>query len=495
MNNKLSFPNSNPNRWLVVFTIMLVAILEVLDVTIVNVSLPAMMGELGANVKQITWVLTSYIVSSAIVMPLTGFLQNQWGRKRLLIIDVTGFMISSMLCGAATSLTALVVFRILQGMFGASLIPLSQAVLRDTFPLAEQGKAMAIWGIGIMTAPVLGPVIGGFITENTSWRWIFYMNLPVCALSLILIIWVIKNTPIKKQAIDWTVLLLMAVGVGGLQLLLDQGNQRDWFESHFILLLLIVSVISLAVFIYRGLRKKNNIINLYLFFDRNFLISTVMLLLFCAALFSVLALQPIMLQQLFNYPALMAGWSMAPRGIASALGMAMVVPMMKHFGLKLPLLLGLALSGYGTYLMAHYNLQIDFAAVIWPGVIQGIGMGMFFVPLSALSLATITKQDYSEAAGLFSYGRMLGSAMGISVAATLLSRTSQMSWLQLGGHIQPFNSNLYLWLNQQYLPLNNQQTILRLTDELSRQASMVAFIDVYWIIALSFLILVPLILL
>ena len=208
---------------------MMVAILEVLDSTIVNVALPSMMGTLGANVEEITWVLTSYIVSSAIFIPLTGFIERNIGRKNLLLINVSGFMVSSALCGMSTNLSAMIIFRILQGIFGAALIPLSQAILRDTFPLEEQGKAMAIWGIGILTAPVLGPALGGFIVENFNWRFIFYMNLPFCFLGIFLILLVIQDTQRKPQKIDWLGMGLMAIGIGGLQLMLDRGNQYNWF--------------------------------------------------------------------------------------------------------------------------------------------------------------------------------------------------------------------------------------------------------------------------
>lgn len=483
---------SNQRR-LITITIMLVAVIEILDSTIVNVSLPHMMGSLGANAEQITWVLTSYVVSSAIVMPLTGFLVDNVGQKRLLLIMISGFMLASMLCGMTTSLSQIVTCRILQGVFGAGLVPISQYILRDIYSDEEQGKAMAIWGIGVMVAPILGPTIGGYITEFASWRWIFYINVPICAISLLMTILIIPETIKKSKAIDWTGLILMAVGIGCLQIFLDRGNQAGWLSSNLIFFLIVISITAVIIFIARGLRVKNNIVNLRLFNDRNYALSTLMLVIYAAAMFSALVLQPIMLEHLLGYPVQLAGLVMAPRGLASAFAMILVPSLMKRFGSKILLFVGIMLSIYGTYATSRYNLSVDVWNIIWPGIVQGAGMGLFFVPLSVEAFKTLPKNTIAEASGLFGFGRMLGTSIGISLFSTIVSRETQTNWNRLGGHINIFNHNLIHWLNAQHLTIHSPIALHKLGSELARQASMIAFNDSCWAIAIAFILILPLI--
>lgn len=487
--------NLSKNKGLVIITVMMVAILEVLDSTIVNVSLPHMMGSLGANSEQITWVLTSYIVASAIVMPLTGLLEHRLGRKNLLMMNIVGFMLSSIFCGMATSLSMIVTFRILQGAFGAAMIPLSQVILGDTFSKKEQTKAMAIWGIGIMAAPVLGPTLGGFITEHMSWRWVFYINVPGCLLSLFLASIVIPNTPKKNRAIDWTGLVLMALALGGLQLVLDQGNTKDWFNSDYILILAIVAVISLITFAMRGWNKKNHIINLKLFADKNFSTSTIMMALFCGALFGNMSLQPIMLENIMGYSPIQAGLIMGPRGIACAVAMAICAPLIQKTSYKTVLLLASVFTAFGTYEMIYYTSQMNYWSLIWPTIIQGVGMGFFFVPLSAQALANVQKQDQSEAAGLFGYGRMLGSSIGISLMATLINRESQINWHSLNSHINVYNPTVKLWLANHHLTLHDPLTMQHFVTQIAQQSGMIAFLDSNLVVAIAFVALIPLVML
>lgn len=487
--DELSLPSFH--RWMIVLTIMMVATLEVLDSTIVTVALPHMMGALGANLDEITWVVTSYIVASAITMPLTGFMVLRLGRKRLLLISICGFMLSSVLCGITNDFTQIVIFRTMQGIFGAALIPLSQAILRNTFPLSEQGKAMAIWGIGIMAAPILGPTLGGYITETSSWRWIFYINIPVCALSLILATSFILETKRVYQSIDWLGLILMAVGVGALQLFLDQGNQRGWFDSNILFSTFLLSLFCLITFVTRSLLRSENIINLRLFADYNFSVSTFLLAAFSGAMFSNLTVQPLMLEHLLNYPVMTTGLVMAPRGIAAAFAMGLSVFLMKKVNLRIILITSIFLASYGSYLMSHLNLNADIAANIAPTIFQGLGMGFFFVPLSATALSTIPKQSISEASGLFSYGRMLGTSIGVSIITTVITRQQQINWNRLGGHIHGFSSNLALWLNHQQLTLTNPIAVQRLAEQLSQHSAMIAFINSFLATSYSFLILIP----
>ena len=496
----MSSINSNiaPARQkLIILTIMAVAILEVLDSTIVNVALPAMQASLGANIDEITWVLTSYIVASAIMIPLTGFLSARYGEKKLLLVDITGFMIFSMLCGTATSLNEIILFRIFQGAFGAAMIPLSQSYMRQLFKPEQQGKAMAIWGIGIMAAPVLGPTLGGYITEHMSWRWIFYVNLPVCIAALTLAIFVLPKSEASKNKdkIDFIGLIFMVAGVSCLQLFLDQGNQKGWLESNYILLILIISISSLSIFIINSARTKKPIINLHVFKDRNFGLSTLSLSVFSGGVFSIITLQPIMLESLFNYSTLKVGEIMAPRGLASALGMAITAVLMKKIGVKPLLITGIMLSALSTYLMTHFNLSTSSNYFIWTGIIGGFSMGLFMVPLSTFALLTIPKTLITEGAGLFSYGRMLGTSIGVSVMSTILSRMGQVSWHNLIGSISPYKSTTKHWLLRQGIPMHSPQAMSKLENLVSRQSQMIAFLDCFYVISILLMILIPVVLL
>jgi len=473
-------------RWLVIVTIMMVAILEVLDSTIVNIALPSMMPSLGASQNQITWVLTSYVVASAIILPLTGFISNRIGQKQMLIMNITGFMVSSLLCGIAHSLPEMISFRILQGAFGASLIPLSQAILRQTFPLEQQGKAMAIWGIGIMAAPVLGPTLGGFITEHASWRWIFYINLPVCLLSLLLTFWIIPKTKKTFQHIDSLGLILMIIGIACMQIFLDKGSEKDWFNSYFILALAVTSAFALIWFIIRSLMHPHPVIKLRIYRDRNFTICSLLLLLFCGAIFSMLTLQPIMLENLFNYPAITTGWTMAPLGLASGLSMMLVSNLINRINIKIILTFSMIISAYAAYRFTTINLNSDMNDFLINNAIMGFAMGGFMVPLTTYALATVQKSDITEASGLFSYGRMLGTSVGISLLSTLVARTTQINWHTLIGHITPFT---------QTIKKDNLIDVIRVTQTIQQQSSLLGFLDGFKAIAFIFIALIPLTLL
>lgn len=480
-------------KWLIAITVMSVAVIEVLDMTIVNVALPNMMGALGANSSQITWVLTSYIVSSAICMPLTGFLVTRFGRKRLLIINVIGFLITSALSGMSVTLTQIVLFRTLQGIFGATLVPMSQYILRDTFPQEEQGKAMAIWGIGIMCGPVFGPTLGGYITESLNWRWIFYINVPVCIMAFFMTLKFIEETPRKKEFVDWLGLTLLAVGIGALQIVLDQGSQDNWFQSNFIVILSIVSAYCLIFFILRGLSYDKNIVNIRLFSDMNFTAATIMLTLYCITVFGILTLLPIMLENFMNYPVDTAGWVMAPRGITCALAMAIMAKLINKVDIRALVIAGLIFTVYGTYQMTQFNLNMSESYVIISGAVQGFGMGLFFVPISTIALSTLPSNATAEGSGLFSFGRSLGSSIGISLFSTVLTQESQINWHQLGGHITAFSPALKQWLVQQNLTLANPLTPQLLGQTLGQQSSMIAFLDCYWLAMILILFMFPLV--
>ncbi len=489
MNN----PEHYANRWPITIAVMLAAVIEVLDMTIVNVAMPQMMGSLSATADQITWVLTSYIVSSAIVMLLTGFLVTYFGRKKLLVINVVGFLIASMLCGVAQNLLQIVFFRTLQGIFGASLIPLSQYILRDTFSKKEQGMAMAIWGTGIMAAPVLGPTLGGYITDILSWRWVFYINIPVCIISLIMTLRYIPDSVTKKIKVDWLSLGSMCLGVGCLQIFLDRGNSEGWFDSNKMILLAVIALVALVLFTYRGIFVKKSMVNLRIFGDRNFANSSLMLMVFCAAVFALIALQPIMMERLLNYPVFTTGLMMMPRGLASAVMMIFAGRLMEKYDPRIFITLGVVLSAIGAAMMCRFNLAIGTDYILLTMLIQGLGMGLFFVPISALSMMTLKEEHIAEATGLFSFARSLGSSIGISVLSTVVTREGQASWNTLAGHVSQSNPNFSLWLQQAHLSMSNPKTIAIVANTVSAQSHMLAYLDAFWFTALSFLVIFPLI--
>lgn len=481
-------------RWLISIAVMLTTVMVILDMTIVNVTLPHMMGALGATSDQVTWVLTTYIVANAIFIPLSGFLANLLGRKQLMMISITGFVITSALCGQAHSLSEMVVFRAFQGAFGAPVIPLSQAVLVDLFPAEERGKAMAFWGIGIMLGPVLGPTLGGYITQHLSWRWVFYINVPVGVINVLMVSRLLRGGGARRVKADWWGALLMAIGIGALQLFLDRGNQENWFHSNFILLLALASGVSLIGFVVRSWNREDSVAQINLLKDRNLAAACAMITLFGLGLFGTVVLQPIMLEQLLNYPAETTGLVMAPRGLGSALSMFLVSRLIGRVDTRYLLLVGLALSATGSYIMTWYSLYINPWWAIWPGIVQGLGMGMIFVPLSTIAYETLPRSATDHAAGLFNLSRTIGSSIGISVVGTLLSRETQINWNRLGGHINVYNPALWNWLKTNGLSLKDALTPRLLAGELSRQAMMVAFIDCFWIITWSMIILAPLVL-
>ncbi|MEJ2622441.1 MAG: DHA2 family efflux MFS transporter permease subunit [Candidatus Thiodiazotropha sp.] len=475
--------------------LMLTTVMVIMDMTIVNVTLPHMMGALGATADQVTWVLTGYIVSEAVTIPLTGYLAGRYGRRRVLLFGIGGFVLASALCGQSTSLAEIVGFRLLQGIAGAPLIPLSQAVLVDTFSAQERGKAMAIWGIGIMLGPVLGPTVGGLVTEHLNWRWVFYINLPIGLINLILVARVIQETPRRLVGTDLLGAVLMVIGIGSLQTLLDRGNQEDWWQSGFIDLLSVTSVLGIGLFILRSLRVSQPIVDLRLFRDRNLAVASGMMLVFGLGLFGTIAIQPIMLERLFGYPVETTGLVMAPRALGSALSMALMAVLTSRVDLRWLVGSGMLLAALGTGLMSRYTLDASPAWMIWPGVIQGLGMGAVFVPLSSMAYATLRSEQADEGAGLFNLARTIGSAVGVSIAATCYSRYNQIDWQQLGGYINPFNPALHDWLATLGLTINDPMAAAQLTQTLSAQASMLAFTQVFELIAMSFLLMAPLLLL
>lgn len=481
-------------KWIITCTVMCVAIMEIVDMTVVNVALPNMMASLNADSDQITWILTGYIVSSAVFMLLTGFFSNLLGQKRLLLVAILGFGASSVLCGLSWDLTMMVLARFFQGIFGSFLIPISQSVLLKVFTKEEHGKAMAIWGMGMMAAPILGPTLGGVITEYADWRWIFFVNVPVCCLGFFLAYRIFINKPNKEQAfLDWTGLFFMFIGIMTLQLFLDRGNSKDWFHSYEIIMYAVLSSLSLFFFIGHCLTAKKPIINLYLYRDKNFSIGSIILMLFGASMFSALSISPIMIQNLLHYPVLTTGLISMPMGIASAFGMFFVAGAINKIDARILAGAGLLLSAFGSYLRSRYNLYIGAWDLIFPQIFLGFGMGLFFVPLSTLALSSLPQKDVDEATGLYSFCRNLGSSIGISIVATILSRKTQINWHHLASFVSPYNAKIYNWLSLNHAQLRDPSNLKILANEVYQQGFLLAFIDIYRIIAYAYLIIFPLI--
>lgn len=478
--------------WLLSITLVLASFMVVVDMTIANVALPHMMGTLGATSEQITWVLTSYTIAEAIFIPLTVYFSSRIGERTLLLVSVSGFVICSALCGQADSLDSMIAYRIVQGAMGASIIPLTQSLMVRYFPDDKKNLAMAIWGIGIMMGPVVGPTLGGYITTYSDWRWIFYVNVPIglCALGLIWVL--IEQTKTSVMKIDWVMIAFMALGIGALQAFLDQGNMHDWFESYQIKILFLLSIIGFVVFIYRAWNDENSVVPLRLLKDRNLLLSSLLMGLLSVALFGTVVTQPLMMEGLMGYPPDVAGLVMMPRGFAEAFGMMMAVLLTKRFNPRLVMLIGVVFSVVGSYMFTQLTLIVDQYALIVPSIIQGAGIGMLFVPLSSLAYATLAPEQSTSAASIFNLSRTIGSSMGISLASTIYTRSGQTQWNVLGGHITPYNPQVNEWLSPLNLTMDDSQAPFVLVKLLQQQSMMVGFLDAFYLIMWCFIIVTPL---
>ncbi|MDD5642034.1 MAG: DHA2 family efflux MFS transporter permease subunit [Syntrophales bacterium] len=503
---------SNPravNKWLVTIAVMAGTFMEIVDTTVVNVALPHMAGSLSAGVDESTWVLTSYLVSNAIVLPITGWLSALFGRKRFLMLCLALFTGTSMLCGAAPNLGTLIFFRILQGVGGGALQPISQAILLETFPPHERGMAMGVWGIGVIIAPIIGPVLGGWITDNLTWRWVFYINLPIGLLSLVMT-WLFIFDPdyIRAQRagrIDYLGLGLLCVGLGALQVVLDKGEREDWLSSAFIVRLVVIAVVALAFLIYWELKTRDPVVDLRLFKERNYASGVTVMFFFGLVLYGSIVLLPLFLQSLMGYDATLSGWALAYGGVSSLIAMPVVGRLLTKIDGRVFVAVGLLVNALAVYLMSLFNTQIDFATAWWPRFVQGFGLGMTFVSLTTLTMARVSQEKMGNATGIFNLMRNLGGSFGIAIATTLLSRRSQFHQSRLVEHLTPFSLPFQEWQQRisealPGLPSNWEfwqapQAMTALYGEVQRQAQMLAFCDDYWFFTLVILALLPLVLL
>lgn len=484
----------NIERFLISVAVMTATVMQVLDITIVNVALPHMQGELSATSDQISWVVTSYMVSSGIFMPLTGYFTDRFGQKPFLLVSIIGFVIASVLCGISTNLSEIVTFRLLQGISGAALVPLSQSIMVATFPPEERGKAMAIWGMGVMVGPILGPTLGGWLTEYMSWRWTFFINLPVGILSALLVWRYIPDSKRNERNMDWVGLVLLALGVASLQFVLDRGAQDGWFDSvsiQFATYLILVGFVGFGLHTLN--HKGHSLFNREVFLDRNFVTASFLIAFLGLGLFGSMLLQPLMLEGLMGYPTLTTGLSLAPRGLASMFSMILVGRLINRIDPRLIIITGIALFTLGSYQTTQYSLVMSIGWVILPMVLQGLGLGMIFIPLSTLAFSTLPPRHAAEAAGMFSLLRTIGSGIGVSVVVTVLTRHAQYAWHHLGAQLSPFNPAVEPYLNQLGMTLQSPQAPAILAKELGRQAQMIGFLDAYIFVTVAFAAMTPLV--
>jgi DHA2 family multidrug resistance protein len=464
--------------FLITCSIMLATIMQALDTTIANVALPHMQGSLSATQDQVAWVLTSYIVAAAIMTPPTGFLSAKLGRKRLFTWCVVGFTIASMLCGGAQTLEQMVLFRLLQGVFGAALVPLSQSVLLDTYPREKHGAAMAMWGVGVMVGPILGPTLGGYLTEYYNWRWVFFINLPFGILALMGILAFVPETEKERdKPIDFMGFAFLSLFIGSLQMMLDRGELLDWFSSNEIIVETVLAGLAFYMFIVHMLTHPHPFITPRLFKDRNLVTGLCFIFLVGIVLLATMALLPPFLQNLKGYPVITVGFVLAPRGIGTMIAMMLVGRMVGKVDTRLLILSGLLMTAYSLYQMVGFNLDTDQYSIVESGIIQGLGLGFIFVPLSTITFSTLDPKLRTEAAGLFSLLRNIGSSIGISVVTALLSESTQINHADIAQHVSPFKFMMQDGFLPQHWSLDTTPGLAALNGEVTRQAATIAYLN------------------
>jgi DHA2 family multidrug resistance protein len=480
------------NRAAITVCIILATLMQALDTTIANVALPYMQGSVSASQDEIDWVLTSYIVAAAIMTPPTGFLAGRFGLKRLFLTSVVGFTIASMLCGMAQSLDQIVLFRVLQGAFGAALVPLSQTVLFNINPREKYGSAMALWGVAVMVGPILGPVLGGWLTENYSWRYVFYINLPIGIFAFLGIQAFLSETPRNAHKLDWFGFGTLSLGIGALQVLLDRGEQLDWFSSGEILCEAVIAASALYLFLVHTFTADEPFVRPSLFRDPNFAAGTVFVAVVGLTYYSALALQPPFFQNLMGYSVVSAGLVMGPRGIGTMAAMLVVGRMIGRVDTRVLLAFGLALTAWSFYAMTGWTPDIDQETIIVVGVVQGVGLGFLFVPLSAATLSTLSSAERTEGAGFYNLSRNIGSSVGISIVNTLLTRNTQANHAVIAAHVTDVNRGFENPAVSHFWNPLTAAGRTALDAVITQQAQIIAYIDDYKLLMIATLAVIPL---
>ncbi len=503
-----ALPRPAINPWIIAMAVTLATFMEVLDTSIANVSLPHIAGSLSAGTDESTWVLTSYLVSNAIVLPLSGWLSSIIGRKRFYMSCVAIFTVSSLLCGLAPNLGMLIFFRILQGAGGGGLQPSEQAILADTFPPAKRGMAFAVYGLAVVLAPAIGPTLGGWITDNFTWRWIFLLNIPVGILSLVLTSRLIQDPPgmkrkkLSETSIDYIGLGLVALGLGTLQVVLDKGQRDDWFESNFIVILSLIAAGSLLFLIYWEWTRKDPVIDLHLFSNRTFAASNMLMFMLGFALLGSTVLLPLFMQTLLGYTAQQSGFALLPGGFSLMLLMPLVGFMLSRFDARKMMMGGLLVLSYSLFHMTNFNLGIDFRTVMFARMIQTAGMAFLFVPINTAAYAFLPKEKNNAASGLMNLARNIGGSVGISIVTTMLDRRQQYHLNRMSSHLTAGSPQVQSMLQGTARALESRgfsasdamhRAYALLQGNFFRQATMLAYIDNFWLLGVAILVMVPLV--
>jgi DHA2 family multidrug resistance protein len=494
------------NPWIIAITVTLATFMEVLDTSIANVALPHIAGSLSAGQDESTWVLTSYLVSNAIVLPLSGWLSSIVGRKNFYMGCVALFTISSFLCGLAPNLTTLIIFRVLQGAGGGGLQPSEQAILADTFPPAKRGMAFAVYGMAVVTAPAIGPTLGGWITDNFTWRWIFFINIPVGIISILLTTRLIQDPPYLKRRklaetkIDYIGLGFVALGLGTLQVVLDKGQRDDWFESHFIVAMSVIAAASLIFVFFWEWRHKDPIIDLHLFKDRTFGISNLLMFMLGFALLGSTLLLPLFSQTMLGYTAQEAGLSLMPGGFVIILLLPLVGFLLSRYSPRWLLLFGLCILSASLFHMTNFDLDIDFRTVAVARMIQAAGMAFLFVPINTAAYAFLPRDKNNAASGLMNLARNIGGSVGISVVTTMLDRRAQVHLNYLSARLSSSNQALQARIKGLTQMVQSHGggpsspvTWALIQSAVGRQATMLAYVDCFWLLGVAILLMIPMV--
>jgi DHA2 family multidrug resistance protein len=494
------------NPWVIALTVTLATFMEVLDTSIANVALPHIAGSLSAGQDESTWVLTSYLVSNAIILPMSGWFSNLIGRKRFYMSCVAIFTVSSFLCGLAPSLGVLIFFRILQGIGGGGLQPSEQAILADTFAPAKRGMAFAVYGMAVVLAPAIGPTLGGWITDNFDWRWIFFINIPVGILSLFLTNRLISDPPYMKEAkrtnfrVDYIGLGLLALGLGTLQVVLDKGQRDDWFGSHFITSMIVISAAALIAVVFWEWYHKDPIIDLHLFKDRSFAIGNLLMFMVGFALLSSTVLLPLFMQTILGYTAERAGLALMPGGFAIVLAMPLVGFLLGRYDARRLLLFGLAMVSFALFHMTRFDTSVDFRTLATARVFQAFGLAFLFVPINTAAYAFLPKGKNNAASGLINLARNIGGSIGISLVTTMLARRGQVHQARLSDHIHSGNNTLHTMIAATTRNLiargssasqATQQAHALVARLIDQQATMLAYIDNFWLLGVAVMAMIP----
>ena len=483
------------HRGLLTVGVMGAMVIQILDTTIANVALPHMQSSLGATSETITWVLTSYIVASAIAIPLTGWLSDRFGSRNLFLFAVGGFILASMLCGTAVSLEEMVLFRVLQGITAAFINPLSQTAMLDINPPERHAKAMSIWGMGVMVGPILGPVIGGWLTESYDWRWVFYVNVPLGAITLAILWFLLPSRPRRERGFDMTGFGLIAVAVASFQLMLDRGQSEDWFSSWEIIVEAAIAAAALWMAITHLVTARTPLFDRALFRNRNLVTGMFFMIVIGLATMAPMALLPPMLQSLFGYPVIDTGLLLAPRGVGVLVTMFVAGQLMSRIDPRWMIATGLVIFSYSLWAMSGWSLEMDWRPVVLNGFVQGLGMGLVFMPLNAMAFATLSPLFRTDGASLLNLFRSIGASAGISMVTMFLQRNGQISHADLAQHVTDQTlPSMSIGQIEAFGTLSDSAMAM-VNAEVTRQAMMIAFIDDFYLMAIISIAVLPLVLL